>query len=124
MGTSVDTEIASLLTARRVLNAKIWDVHHSGTKNRKKLFNATAPLMAALHDNSAALRSAITERVWREHPDWRRARVADQRQVMDLTESIYTEIVGKVDSPPVDGKDSVVLASLTESESSRAAQNK
>ena len=125
METSSDTEISALVTARRVLNAKLWELNHTKRpKSQKKLVHATTPLLAELHENNVALRAAIAGRVWREHPDWRRARVADQRQVMDLAESIYTEMVSKVDVPPVEGKDAVVVAPWSESESSRAAQNK
>ena len=125
METSTDTQISALVTTRRVLNAKLWELNHTKRpKSQKKLVNATTPLLAELHDNDVALRSAIVGRVWREHPDWRRARVADQRQVMDLAESMYTEIVSKVDVPSVEGKDGVVVAPLSESESTRAAENK
>jgi len=122
--TSTDTEIAALVTARHVLNAKLWNLNHTKRpRSQKKLVKATTPLLAELHENNVALRAAIVRHVWREHPDWRRARVADQRQVMDLVESIYTEMMSKVDVPPVEGKDGVVVALLSESESSRATQN-
>ena len=125
METSTDTEISALVTARRVLNAKLWELNHTKRpKSQKKLVHASTPLLAELHDNTVALRAAIVGRVWREHPDWRRARVAEQRQVMDLAESIYAEIVSNSDVPPFEGKDAVVVGPWSESQSSRAVQNK
>jgi len=94
METSTDTEIASLLAARQSLNAKLWDINHTKRpKSEKKLVNATSPLLAELQENTVVLRRAIVERVWREHPEWRRARVGDQLQVIDLAKSLFTELV-------------------------------
>jgi hypothetical protein len=103
---STNPEIAALLMARRVLNAKLWDINHTNhPKSEKKLLKATTPLLAELHANTVALRAAIVGRVWCEHPDWRRARVADQHQVINLAESLYAELVSSVEYAPVGGKD-------------------
>jgi hypothetical protein len=97
---STYTEFTALLTARRVVNAKLWELYHTKRpKNERKLLNVTAPLHAELQGNTVALRAAIVDRIWREHPDWRRPRVADQRQVMDLAERLYAELVSTVDGP-------------------------
>jgi hypothetical protein len=95
---STDPEIAALLTARRVLNAKLWEINHTTRPiSQKKLLKATTPLLAEVCDNTVALRMAIVALVWREHPDWRRVRVADQHQATGLAESLYTELVSSVD---------------------------
>jgi hypothetical protein len=100
--TSSDTDIAALVTARRTLSARLWDLNHTKRpRSQKKLARATTPLLAELQNNTVALRAAIVERVWSKHPDWRRARVSDQRQVMDLVESAYAEIISTVEVPPV-----------------------
>jgi hypothetical protein len=96
--TSTDTETAAILEARRSLQAKLWDIYHSKRpRSEKKLLNTTSPLLMELKLNAVALKTAIVERVWREHPDWRRARVGDQHQVMALAESLFTEIVSTID---------------------------
>jgi hypothetical protein len=100
--TSTDTEMTALLAARRSLHARLWDINHTKRpRSQKKLLNATSPLLAELRENTIALRTAIVERVWREHPEWRRARVGDQRQVIELVESLFTEIVSTIDGPPI-----------------------
>jgi hypothetical protein len=109
--TSNDTEMAALLAARQSLHAKLWDINHTKRpRSQKKLLNATGPLLAELQGNTVALRTAIVERVWREHPEWRRARVGDQRQVLELAESHLVEIVSAIDGPPIEGRDSVIPA--------------
>jgi hypothetical protein len=94
METSTDSEMASLLAARRSLHAKLWDINHTKhPRSQKKLVTASGLLHAELQENTAALRRVIVERVWLEHPEWRRARVGDQLQVMELAESLFTELV-------------------------------
>ena len=124
MEPSTYTEFTELLTARRAVNVKLWELYNTKRpKNQRKFENAIAPLHAELQGNTVALRAAVVDRIWREHPDWRRPRVADQRQVMDLAERLYAELVSTVDVPSVEGKNNVEAATLA-NDSSRTIQYK
>jgi hypothetical protein len=117
MEISTDTEVAALLAARQSLHAKLWDIHHTKRpRSQKKLLKATSPLLAELRENTGAIRTAIVERIWREHPEWRRARVGDQRQVMELAESLFRDIASTLDGPSIEGRDGVVPAPLPETD--------